>query len=266
MNIRSIKDVHLGSGLIGIGRSWGHIVSPIPEEKDVTDFLSLAVKLGILYFDTAASYGSSEERLGIFLDTLSPAKRNKLIIATKFGDHWDPEKKEAYVDHSFEALKISLDTSVHSLKQIDLLYLHKAQMQVLQSKDVAKAFAYAKSLGIQCFGASVSDLASARYVVQNDFYSVIQLPYNMDNAIFADSIDEATKKGKIVVINRPFNMGNLLYEKNKGDEHQFKIEAYKFILKKQFNGFILTGTKSSEHLQENYHSFTHAKKLIDNEK
>lgn len=263
MNIAHVKGINLGSGLIGIGRKWGHKESPIPEEQDVLSFLSTAHELNIYYFDTAASYGSSEERLGKFLKTLSSENRAKLIIATKFGDHWDNDKQDAYVDHSYKALTESLDKSLNLLGHIDLLYLHKAHIQALQNSEVAQAFEYAKSKGITTFGASVSDLESAQFVLKNDFYSVMQFPYNMANPLFSEVIDEATKQGKIVVINRPFNMGGMLYEgKKQLSPHEEKIKAFRFIMEKSFNGFILTGTKSPHHLQENYEAFLEAKSSI----
>jgi len=46
----------------------------------------------------------------------------------------------------------------------------------------------------------------------------------------------------------------LIWEKNADD----KSEAFRFILQKKFNGFILTGTKSIKHLQENYTAFREA--------
>jgi aryl-alcohol dehydrogenase-like predicted oxidoreductase len=260
MSITDIQGIHLGSGLIGVGRKWGHVDSPVPDEKAVLDFLSYATTLGIFYFDTAASYGMSEERVGKFLATLSPAKRDQLIVATKFGDHWDSQKQEAYVDHSYTALKNSLDRSLGFLKHVDLLYLHKAHLQALQSPEVVEAFAYAKTRGIQHFGASVSDKEAAHFALSSNFYSVIQLPYNIANPTFSDVIDEATKKGKIVVINRPDNMGGMLYSISKEHGSSDKVEAFQFILQKRFNGFILTGTKSIQHLQENYDSFIEAKR------
>lgn len=144
MQITKTSGIHLGSGLIGIGRKWGHIDTPIPEEKEVFDFLSYARKLGIFYFDTAASYGRSEERLGKYLTSLSHGERENIIVSTKFGDHWSFAKNEAYVDHSHDALKKSLDNSLSLLKKIDLLYLHKAHIQALHNPDVTKAFNYAK--------------------------------------------------------------------------------------------------------------------------
>jgi aryl-alcohol dehydrogenase-like predicted oxidoreductase len=253
-------NIDLGLGLIGIGRPWGHTNPTVPDEKEVTEFLAFAHNLGITYYDTAPSYGLSEERLGKFLQTLSDTERKKLCIATKFGEHWDKEKNITYVDHSFSALKKSLDNSLQLLLQIDLLFLHKSSLSVLQSPEVLESFAYAKTLGIQKFGASVSDLESAEYVLTHDLYSYIQFPYNMGNTTFESIIKKAKNLGKTVVINRPFNMGNLLHEGESNNTTDFKQQAYSFILQQHFNGYILTGTKTREHLEENYKLFQAAKK------
>ena len=89
----------------------------VPEEAAVIDFLKGAYELGVDFFDTAASYGSSEERLGKFLRTLSPEQRKRITVSTKFGDHWDYQIQNSYVDHSFDALRASLDRSLARLGQ-----------------------------------------------------------------------------------------------------------------------------------------------------
>ena len=47
MNIADIQGIHLGSGLIGIGRTWGYKKTPIPNEQEALDFLSYSVKQGV---------------------------------------------------------------------------------------------------------------------------------------------------------------------------------------------------------------------------
>ena len=56
--------VHLGIGLIGIGRPWGFVQKPPPSAEQVHRLLRGALDLGITVFDTAAPYGGSEQRLG----------------------------------------------------------------------------------------------------------------------------------------------------------------------------------------------------------
>src|SRR5512133_999088 len=99
----------LGLGLIGIGKPWGVVPHEIPSESEALSFLEFAFDLGIRYFDTAPSYGDgvSEQRLGRFLRGLSPSDRSRVIVATKFGEHWNSGTGEPYADHSFDALRRS---------------------------------------------------------------------------------------------------------------------------------------------------------------
>ncbi|MGA2796040.1 MAG: hypothetical protein ABSE63_00530, partial [Thermoguttaceae bacterium] len=116
---------------------------------------------------------------------------------------------------------------------------------------------YARGKGISRFGASVSDLESGRMVCESKEFSVIQCPYNMENAKFGEIIDLAEAKQKLVLTNRPFGMGKLLYDEAREavDKKVRQIEAYAFILQKKFHGYILSGTKSLEHLCENLETF-----------
>jgi len=251
------NNIKLGLGLIGIGREWGHASIQVPDEAYVFEFLKGAYELGVEFYDTAASYGSSEDRVGKFLQTLSPQQREHITVSTKFGDHWDEHTGNSYVDHSFDALRASLDRSLCRLGKIDILQLHKTTPQVLKSDDLHRALDYARGKGISVFGASVSDLESGRMVCEGDEFSIIQCPYNKENTKFGEIIDLAEEKHKIVLTTRPFVMGKMLYDENRkaADKKTRQIEAYTFILQKKFHGYILSGTKSLEHLRENLEAF-----------
>ena len=69
-----MSSIELGCGLIAIGRPWG-TTAEVPSEAEAIDFLQFAYDSGIRFFDTAPSYGLSEERLGHFLDLLTPQQR-----------------------------------------------------------------------------------------------------------------------------------------------------------------------------------------------
>ena len=248
-------NVRLGLGLISIGREWGHVKSSVPEEKDSLQFLEFAYKSGIDFFDTAPSYGTSEERLGKFLRTLTPEERQKITVASKFGDHWDSQSGTAYVDHSYDTLRASLDNTLLHLGKIDLLQLHKTNPQVLRSTDFRKALEYAQSLCVTTFGASISDVESGLMVCADETFTAIQLPYNSTNISLVNILDRAAERDKFVLINRPYNMGAMLHSGNEAETEQRMIAAYRFILQKNFRGIILTGTKSRQHLVENLEAF-----------
>jgi aryl-alcohol dehydrogenase-like predicted oxidoreductase len=66
--------------ILGLGGSASPLSRPQKEEEDKSiDIISRALELGIRYFDTAANYGPSEQRLGKVL----PPLRSKLFIASK---------------------------------------------------------------------------------------------------------------------------------------------------------------------------------------
>ena len=134
--------MQLGLGLIGIGKPWGVDPHPVPHERDAISLLEFAFELGIRYFDTAPSYGDgvSEQRLGRFLKALTPAERDQVTAATKFGEHWNPKTNGPYADHSYGGLSRSLDVSISRLGRVDVLQLHKTTPQALATDAVARAW------------------------------------------------------------------------------------------------------------------------------
>lgn len=260
-----MHNIRLGLGLIGIGREWGNIPSPIPTEEEVLKFLHAAYELGIDFYDTAPAYGLSEERFGKFLRTLSPKDVDNITVATKFGEHWNPKTNSTYTDHSFESLRESIENSLSKLGKIDIIQLHKANPNVLKNDSLYKALEYAKKLGISSFGASISDIDSGLIVCESKSLEAIQLPFNAENSTLEKVLMLASKKGKLIIINRPFNMGKILYpDIPVNDKSIISIMAFKYILDKDFHGVILTGTKSQKHLQENLLAFKEAESILVN--
>jgi aryl-alcohol dehydrogenase-like predicted oxidoreductase len=230
--------VQLGLGLIGIGKPWGHAPAPVPSEREALALLESAWDVGIRYFDT-----------GRFLKQMPAEQRSQVTVATKFGEHWDRAAGAPYADHSFDALRRSVDQSQSRLGAIEILQLHKTTPQALASAEVARAWEYAQSLGIRRLGPSVSDLESGRLAVEDGRYSVMQLPFNRENTAFGDILDRAGARGMWIAVNRPFAMGAMVHA---GAD---KREAFRFILERHFQGVILTGTTSPEHLKENWRAF-----------
>lgn len=244
--------VELGCGLLALGRQWG--TSPgVPSDNEAMHFLRTAYDLGIRFFDTAPAYGLSERRLGAFLATLDDDKRAEVTVATKFGEHWDAATNTGYTDHSFEALRRSLDQSLQYLGGIALLQLHKATPELLQDADVRRAFDYARQRGVLAFGASASDPQTANLALEDELFSFVQLPYNQANVQMQDIVTCTRSKGKQLIINRPFQMGTAMAAST--DKQQAAAEAFRFILQEDFDGVILTGTSNINHLRENMAAF-----------
>jgi aryl-alcohol dehydrogenase-like predicted oxidoreductase len=255
-------EIHLGLGLISIGREWGYRKQAVPTEQDALKLLVNAVREGIRVFDTAASYGSSEERLGQFLSGLDHAVWAELFIATKAGEHL-ADDGTLYADHSYDALMKSIDRSFARLCKVDLLQLHKANIRVIADPQVRAALEYARRCGARHIGASVPDPDTAYAAIQDPLFEVLQLPYHARNRSMEPVLAAAAKHGKTVMVNRPFGMGELLYEGDATPEggHGKRVSAFRTIMETMTAGVILTGTRSVEHLLENVAAFRDAHRM-----
>ncbi len=250
--------VQLGLGLISIGRTWGARPVPVPGEAEARAFLEAAHGLGLRLFDTSPSYGDSELKLGRFLKSLSREQRGRVSIATKFGEHWNSETGEPFVDHSYDALCRSLDRSLQRLGIIGLLQLHRTTPAVLGTADLQKAWEYARLAGVAKLGVSASDPASAAAALALG-YTVLQMPYNVSREDMGPAVREAASKGVELLINRPYQAGAKLYDTEQPD----KRALFAHVLKVKFRGWVLTGTRSADHLKENIDAFRAALELSE---
>jgi aryl-alcohol dehydrogenase-like predicted oxidoreductase len=133
----------LGSGLevsaLGLGcmgMSFG--LGPAKDESEMIPVLRAAVDLGVTFFDTAEVYGPyiNEELVG---KALSPI-REQVVIATKFGFHFDADGKQTGLDSRPAHIKEVAEASLKRLKTdyINLFYQHRVDPNV-PIEDVAGA-------------------------------------------------------------------------------------------------------------------------------
>ncbi len=125
----------IGLGCMGMSASYGQP----HDKKEMISLLHAAVERGITFFDTAEVYGpfTNEQLVG---EGLAPL-RDKVVIATKFGFHIDPETgKQAGTDSRPEHIKKVAEASLKRLKtdHIDLFYQHRVDPDV-PIEDVAGA-------------------------------------------------------------------------------------------------------------------------------
>lgn len=244
--------MELGLGLIEIGRPWGAGWRGLPTEEQVERLLEAALEEGVLFWDTASSYGSSEERVGRFLRARADALA-RVTVATKFGDVWAPEMEESYGDHSYDGLLRSLDRSMERLPRIDLLQVHRASEEALRREDVYRALEEARRRGIRQFGASVKTVEAARIAIESGWFGWLQIPYNPLRREMAPVFAMAREHGLRLLVNRPFAEGRLLWNEA-GEplaEETARRGAFEFLLETPFDGHVLVGTKSAEHLRDN---------------
>jgi aryl-alcohol dehydrogenase-like predicted oxidoreductase len=248
--------MELGLGLIGIGREWGAGDRSIATEMQADELLRQALSLNIRFFDTAPSYGASEARLGRFLSGLAPGLRGGLRVATKFGELW--RDGSAVIDHSYDSLCQSVDRSLDLLGKIDLLQIHKCTSAVLASSSVRRAVEYARGLGVRSIGASVSDADACAMAASTQFIDAIQLPLNRRRPELADAARNARARGKLVIANRPIDSGHMLAGAVGERCSSILGDSFSFLARQRAADVVLTGTRSSSHLRENYTAFRSA--------
>lgn len=243
----------LGLGLVGIGRSWGHVPKPPPPEAEARRLLETAFELGIQVYDTAPAYGTSEARLGAFLKSLTKEQRETIFIATKFGEHWN-EDGTTRVDHSYDALMRSLDRSVELLGDIDLLQVHKASVEALRSEELRWALQAVQAMDIPQFGASISDMEAGRLALDMGFHW-LQMPLNTQNRALEPLVEIAVASGTRIIANRPLAMGAAVADLPADAREQRVIDAFRYLRQANPQGIALSGTASPDHLRQNVAAF-----------
>src|SRR6266536_601060 len=111
----------LGLGCMGLSFGYG----PATERQDAINLIRKAFKLTVTFFDTAEAYGpfTSEELLG---EALEPF-RSEVVIATKFGFNFGPNREQSPLNSKPEHIKEYVEAALKRLETdvIDLLYQHR---------------------------------------------------------------------------------------------------------------------------------------------
>lgn len=119
-----------------MGMSFGY--GPAKDKQEMIPLIRAAVEMGVTFFDTAEVYGPfiNEELVG---EALAPV-RAQVVIATKFGFHFDETGKQAGLNSRPEHIKEVAESSLKRLNTdvIDLLYQHRVDPAV-PIEDVAGA-------------------------------------------------------------------------------------------------------------------------------
>lgn len=131
---KDLKVSAVGLGCMGMSHAYG---APA-DKKEMTELLAEAVDIGYTFFDIAEVYGTpenphhNEELIG---EALRPY-RNKVVIATKFGIHFDINSKQVnkllVPDSRPEVIRASAESSLKRLgtDHIDLYYQHRVDPDV----------------------------------------------------------------------------------------------------------------------------------------
>ena len=164
----------LGLGCMGMSFAYG----VIPDEKEMIAFIRKAVESGVNFFDTAQIYGpfTNEELVG---EALAPF-RKEVVIATKFGFHYEDGKSVGLDSHP-AYIRQTVEDSLKRLniETIDLLYQHRVDPNV-PIEDVAGTVKDLIQEGkVKYFGLSEAGVQTIRRAHAVQPVSTLQSEYSL---------------------------------------------------------------------------------------
>lgn len=181
-----------GAGPLGDGRIT---------ESHADALVHAALDHGITMFDTAPSYGSSEERLGRALG----ARRKDVVVATKGGYGVD-----GVPDWSGDVIRLGIDAALGRLRTdvIDVFLLHSCDAATLMKDEIHRELDRAKAAGkIRAAGYSGENEALAAAVASGRFDVVECSVSPLDRGSLTGSVADAAARGLGVLAKRPLTNG-----------------------------------------------------------
>lgn len=138
MQTRPFGDTGLTVPALGLGA--GPLGDAALSDADSERLVHGALDLGVTLFDTARSYGASEERLGRALR----GRRSRAVLSTKVG-----YGIAGVADWTFEAVSRGIDEALAKLgtDHLDIVHLHSCPREVLSRGDVVLALGAAVKSG-----------------------------------------------------------------------------------------------------------------------
>jgi aryl-alcohol dehydrogenase-like predicted oxidoreductase len=187
----SVSAVGLGAGRIGHSDL---------DDAAVDRLIGAALDAGVTLFDSARSYGLSEERLGRALD----GRRERVVLSTKIGygiegiEDWTPACIAAGVDAALRRLRTD---------RIDLVHLHSCPLPVLQRSGVVEALLRARDAGKVRVAAYSGEGEALRWAWQSGAFGAVQCSVSVvDQGELGGAVREAAARGMGVLAKRP--LGN----------------------------------------------------------
>lgn len=125
MKTRKLGNSELEVSALGFG-AMGLAFPNAPAKEESIKLMRSAFNQGVTFFDTAQTYGNSEELVG---EALQPY-RNNLVIATKFG--FKEGNFQLGLDSRPASIRGAVESSLKKLRtdRIDLLYQHRPDPNV----------------------------------------------------------------------------------------------------------------------------------------
>ena len=210
--IKDFKISKLTMGTAQLGLNYG-IANKIgkPSIEQAFNILETAVNSGINCFDTAFSYGNSEETIGSFIS--SEMCRNTPTIVTKL--------QQIEFDDSISSFKIynevkqNVEKSLKRLQinKIPICLIHKVSNMTDQDGLIVHSLLRLKDEGlIGRIGISVYDSEEVRQVIDMEDFDAIQIPINIfDHRLIESGLLESLEQHDFIVFARSIFLQGLFF-------------------------------------------------------
>jgi Predicted oxidoreductases (related to aryl-alcohol dehydrogenases) len=262
----------LAFGCVEIGIPYGIGVESekdlLPEEEAIL-LLRKALSSGVNFFDTARMYGASERILGMAFKDM----RDDVVIASKCVHLLGQDGHLPAGNKVRDIIEKSLTDSLTALQTdyIDLYMLHQANIEILESDIIQKAFSDFKSQGlIRATGVSSYSNEVSHKAITSGFWDMVQVPFNLLDQRQGELFGVARENGIGIVI-RSVLMKGLLSERGRnlhpalkdvekhigkyremleGTEYSLPAFATKFALSFPEVSSVLVGIDKQQYLEE----------------
>ena len=208
----------------------------LPNDVAVRALIDATLEAGINLIDTAPAYGTSEERLGSFLET----SRDHVILCTKCGENY--EQARSTWDFSAPAIERSLDRSLRRLKtdHVEILLLHSngQDIEILTQTDALAALGRAKQSGkARAIGISAKTEAGILEACRS--LDIVMAPFSQADATLGPALIKAHEAGLGILAIKGLASGGLAAE-----------PALEFVLRQPFIDALIVGTVVPEHVRQ----------------
>ncbi len=182
MDYRELGQTGLKASVIGLG-TWviGGWLWSGAEDRDSLATIRRAIELGVNLIDTAPIYGHgrSEDLVGRAL--AESGQRDGIILATKVGLNWNPEKTKVWRDSSPDRLRFEIEESLRRLRtdRIDVYQVHWPDASVPFEETMEALISLQRQGKIRFIGMSNFDVPQLERCLAVGLVHVVQPPLNL---------------------------------------------------------------------------------------
>lgn len=179
-----------------LGFGAGSLGDPDDDDAAIGRLLHRALDLGVVFVDTAPSYGASEDRIGRHLAD----RRQDYLLSTKVG-YGVP----GVTDWTYEAVAQGVDAALQRLRtdHLDIAHLHSCPAEVLERGDVIRGLTDAVTAGKVRVAAYSGDAHDLYVALETGAFGAVQASLSVQDRHNAPTLAIARARGLGTIGKRP---------------------------------------------------------------